>query len=336
MPNRAVAVRTSPAPSLVPTRVDKNGAAWDAPVAWPGSRRFAFTVFDDPDGQTLETSRLVYDLLRDIGFRTTIAVWTLPPMRECNSGGETCGNPEYLKHVLSLQQSGFEIAWHNAAPHTCARDETIEGLNRFRLHFGHDPFSAANHYNGEALYWGPERVGGLRRKAYLAMTRFQSSGKHFGAVEGHPTFWGDLCRDRIRYFRNFVLSDLNTLKRCPWMPYVDPQRQWVRTWFAGSEGAQGPAFLKAISERNQDRLEEEGGASILYTHFGHGFVENGRLKPGFVRLMTRLAAKGGWYVPARVMLDHLVEQRGVCVMPPDVRERLEWRWLGEKVFRGTS
>jgi hypothetical protein len=334
--NAARTARIAPAPSLSPTAVDKNGAPWTAPVEWAGARRFAFTIFDDPDGQTLATSRLVYHFLRDIGLRTTIAVWTLPPVRERNSSGETCGNPEYLKHVLALQECGFEIAWHNAAPHTCTREETLEAFERFRLHFGHDPFSAANHYNGEALYWGPERVEGMRRTAYLAMTRFQSKGKHFGGVDGHPVFWGDLCRQRIQYFRNFVFSDLNTLKRCPWMPYVDPRRKWVRNWFAGSEGAEASSFIKAISEKNQDRLEEEGGCAVLYTHFGRGFVENGRLKPEFVRLMTRLAKKGGWYAPTRSILDHLTEHRGVCVLPDGVRDRLEWRWLGEKMFRGTS
>ena len=336
MPQLGTATRTVVSPSLAPTPVDREGVPWTAPVEWPEGRRFAFTIFDDPDGQSLATSKLVYDFLRDLGLRTTVAVWTLPPVRERNSRGETCGNPHYLKHVLKLQESGFEIAWHNATAHTCTREETLEGLNRFQLHFGHDPFSGVNHYNGEALYWGPGRLGGIRRAVYLAMTRFAASGKHFGEVEGHATFWGDLCQSRIRYYRNFVFSDLNTLKRCPWMPYVDLERPWVRNWFASSEGAQAPAFLKAIADEKQDRLEEEGGACILYTHFGHGFVQDGRLNPEFVRLMTRLASKGGWYVPTRVMLDYLAERRGICVLPPDVRQRLESRWLAEKVFRGTS
>ena len=305
-------------------------------MQWPDARRFAFTVFDDPDGQSLETSRLVYHLLRDLGFKTTIAIWTLPPSRETNSGGETCGNPEYLEHLLDMQRAGFEIGWHCATPHTSFREETAEAFRRFRTYFGHDPYSAANHYNNEALYWGPSRVGGLRRTAYLAMKGFTRQGRYFGHVEGHPMFWGDLCQERIKYFRNFVFSDLNTLKRCPWMPYVDPLRPFAQQWFAGSEGAQGPSFMKAIAEQNQDQLEAEGGGSILYTHFGHGFVENGRLTPEFVRLMTRLANKGGWYVPVHTMLDYLAEQRGVYVMTDEVRTGIEWRWLGEKVFRGTS
>jgi hypothetical protein len=307
-----------------------------APVTWPEGKRFAFTVFDDPDGQSLETNRLVYQFLADLGMRTTIAVWPLATRREPNSGGETCANSAYLDNLHQLAAKGFEIAWHNATPHTSTREETAEGLERFRELFGHYPGSMANHYNGEAIYWGHERVGGIRRTIYLALTRRQTLNQQFGHVEGHPYFWGDLCRDKIRYCRNFVFSDLNTLKACPWMPYYDPQRQWVNRWFGGSEGAQGPAFRKAIAEAHQDRLEEEGGACILYTHFGHGFVEGGKLVPEFQRLMERLAKKNGWFVPTTTMLDHIAAQRGVLTLDDKTRSAMEWRWLGEKVFRGTS
>lgn len=301
-------------------------------VTWPEGRRFAFTVFDDPDGQSLETSRLVYSFLSDLGFRTTMAVWPLAPRRKVNSGGETCGNPGYLEHAQRLAGAGFEIAWHNAAPHDCRREETIEGLERFREYFGRYPVSMANHYNQEALYWGDARLSGVRRAIYALWKH----DRYYGHAEGHPCFWGDLCRDRIRYCRNFVFADLNTLRACPWMPYHDPERPFVQRWFAASEGAQGPAFLKLLAERNQDGLEEQGGAAIAYTHFGHGFVENGRLNPGFRRLMERLARKNGWFVPASDILDHLAAQRGVFEMDAATRRKLEWRWLPGKILRGTS
>ena len=51
-------------------------------ITWPESRLFAFTVFDDPDGQSLETTRLVYSFLAELGFRTTIGVWPLDIRRE--------------------------------------------------------------------------------------------------------------------------------------------------------------------------------------------------------------------------------------------------------------
>lgn len=309
---------------------------WLDRVSWPDGKRFAFTIFDDPDGQSLETSRIVYAFLADLGFRTTISVWPLGARREPNSGGETCANPHYLAHVRDLAALGFEIAWHNATLHTSTREETAEGLDQFRAYFGHDPLSMANHYNGEALYWGAERVSGVRRSAYLLLTRYRTANRYFGHIERHPYFWGDLCQNRIRYCRNFIFSDLNTLRACPWMPYHDPERPWVNRWFAGSEGATAPSFLKAISEFNQDRLEEQGGASILYTHLGHGFVSDGKVNPTFVRLMRRLSQKSGWFAPTHVMLDHLASERGVLPLDRRLRRTIEWRWLSEKAFRGTS
>ena len=48
-------------------------------VEWPGGRDFAFTVIDDPDAQTLGDSREAYGLLKDLGFRTTKAIWVVEP-----------------------------------------------------------------------------------------------------------------------------------------------------------------------------------------------------------------------------------------------------------------
>jgi hypothetical protein len=309
---------------------------WLKPARWPDGKRFAFTIFDDPDGQSLAASRLVYRFLADLGLRTTIGVWPLGARREPNSGGETCANAHYLDHVRWLAGEGFEVAWHHATLHTSTREETAEGLDRFRMCFGRDPVSMANHYNGEALYWGPERLSGIRRSIYRLMTSHRSVNRYFGQVEGHPYFWGDLCLKRIRYCRNFIFSDLNTLRACPWMPYHDAERPWVNAWFAGSEGAQAPAFLKAMAEAKQDRLEEDGGACILYTHFGHGFVFESKLNPEFVRLMQRISKKNGWFVPCHILLDHLARERGVFRLDARTRRSLEWRWLAEKTLRGTS
>jgi hypothetical protein len=113
------------------------------------------------------------------------------------------------------------------------------------------------------------------RAIYTLATRGRTNGVHFGEVEGHPSFWGDLCRERIQYCRNFVFSDIDTLAVCPWMPYRDPVRPYVNAWYASTEGSHVVRFTNAISERKQDRLEEQGGACIMYTHFGHGYVANG-------------------------------------------------------------
>jgi hypothetical protein len=305
-------------------------------VTWPEGRRFAFTIFDDPDAQQLEGTRLVYSFLADLGIRTTVAVWPVAPRRKPNSPGETCANPAYRNFLLELKERGFEIAFHNATPHSSTREETIEAVDVFERYFAASPSSMANHYNEEAIYWGTARLTGWRRVVYDLATRGKNSGRFFGHIEGHPTFWGDVCQKRIRYCRNFVFSNINTLNACPWMPYSDPLRPYVARWFSASEGNNARAFLATIHDRHQDRLEEQGGACIMYTHFGHGFVNDGKLDPEFRRLMVRLARKGGWFVPTSTLLDFLAEERGITVLNDQRRRSLETHWLWEKLFRGTS
>ena len=92
--------------------------------------------------------------------------------------------------------------------------------------------------------------------------------------------------------------------------------------------------MRALSERNQDRLEAEGGACIAYTHFGSGFVHDGRIDPGFERLMRRLSAKNGWFVPVSTLLDFLLETKGPHEITDRERSALERRWLAHKIRLG--
>ena len=73
----------------------------------------------------------MYSFLADLGFRTTIGVWPLDIRREPNSGGETCANPDYRAFLQELQRRGFEIGFHNSAPYSTTREETIEALDLF-------------------------------------------------------------------------------------------------------------------------------------------------------------------------------------------------------------
>ena len=38
-------------------------------IPWPDGKRFAFSVFDDPDADALESGRGLYSLLADLGAR---------------------------------------------------------------------------------------------------------------------------------------------------------------------------------------------------------------------------------------------------------------------------
>jgi hypothetical protein len=306
-------------------------------MQWPAGKSFAFSIFDDPDSQTLEAGREVYALLADLGLRTTKGVWPLRGAAKPSGPGGTCAEEPYRAWVADLQRRGFEIGLHNATPHTSERQQTRLGLEKFAEYFGAYPATFAQHYYcDENLYWGDERLSGWRRLAYNVLTRGANRHKFHGHIPGHPQFWGDLCQAHIRYVRNFAFAETNTLKACPFMPYHDPARPYVNYWFASAEGAKVGAFVERLAERQIDRLEEEGGACIMYTHFGKGFWDGG-LHPRFRERMTALARRNGWFVPVAQLLDYLLEQRGgQSVLTAAQRRQLEQRWLLHKIRFGTA
>jgi hypothetical protein len=306
-------------------------------IAWPDGKDFAFTIFDDTDLATVENVGPVYALFDELGLRTTKSVWAIKGDGTPNVGGLTCEDPAYLAWTLDLQARGFEIASHGATYATCPRESVARSLERFRELYGHYPVSLANHTGcRESIYWGEDRVSSLNRLAYTAMTGFRRRGMFRGHREGDPLFWGDLCRARVRYVRNFTFAEIDTLAACPMMPYHDPERPFVNYWFASSEGARVDAFNERVSEANQDRLESRGGACIMYTHLACDFSKGGVLNPRFKQLMERIARRNGWFVPVSTLLDYLAAQHGATTISAAERRGLERRWLLSKLRVGYS
>ena len=256
-------------------------------------------------------------------------------------GGQTCDDADYPRlGARTSQRRGFEIGSHGATPASSTRDVVIAGTETASGSlFGHDPRAFANHSGcRESIYWGPAR-GSLASIGLVFNTDdgFPPQGKSSGAkVEGDPYFWGDICRARIGYVRNFTFDDIDTLAACPSMPYHDPDRPYVKAWFASSEGADVAAYNRCLSEEAQDRLEAAGSACIMYTHFASGFVRDGRLDDDFRALMTRLAARDGWFVPVTTLLDHLRSQGGEGQITGGERRALERRWLRSKIRVGST
>lgn len=304
---------------------------------WPENKNFAFTIFDDADNDFLTNTRPVYDLLSDLGFRTTKSVWTLAPRFETELTGLSTEDAAYLEWIQSLAAKGFEVGWHGARCHGSSRDETIKALDLFRERIGYDPVSMSNHFqNEESIYWGQERLSGFAKLVYV-LANFRGRPKSSGHREGSDFFWGDHCLRRIKYIRNFVFREIDTLSVCPFMPYYDKRFPMANAWYASSEGGDVGDFNELLREENQDRLAEQGGACIVYTHFGKGFFENGKLDSRFSALMIRLAALGGWYVPVGSLLDYLAEQNGgVHPIGWEERKNLQWRWLSSKLRHGSS
>ena len=315
-------------------------AAAAAPkLSWPGGHKFAFTVFDDTDWATVERVRPVYDLLADLGMRTTKSVWVLRGEGAAENEGETCEDARYLDWVLRLRERGFEIGLHNVAPTTSARDETRRGLERFGSLFGRQMIVHCNHLGcRESIYWGDARLSGWRRTTYRLLTRGRNSRSSRGHVQDDPHFWGDLCRERVGYVRNFVFDEPDTLAQCPAMPYHDAARPFVNYWFASANGSSLRRFLENFTYERLDALVERGSLSVAYVHFAAGFAEGGRVNEEFRRRLEHLARAGGWFAPVSEVLDYLRAGQGTAERAISTEElrRLETRWLASKVRGGTS
>lgn len=308
-------------------------------MKWPNGYKFAFTIVDDTDFATVANVKPVYDFLAELGMRTTKTAWVFRGEGTPVDGGATCEEPEYLDWLLSLQQQGFEIAFHNAAPCTSRREVTQQAIARFQELFGSHPMLFCNHVsNRENLYWGDARLSAWRRALYNVVTRGRRRNSSRGHLEKNPLFWGDLCREHVRYVRGFVFDELDALLRCPEVPYHDPSRPYVNFWFTSADGGTLKRFLANFTAARLQQLEQSGGLCIAYVHFAEGFAENGHPRSDFRERMEFLAGLNGWFVPASAALDYLRQEAGPQqrTLAPERLCQLERQWLFEKLFKGTS
>jgi hypothetical protein len=301
---------------------------------WPEGRPFAFSVFDDTDRTTLANGPAVYDLLSDLGVLVTKSVWMDDPGATRTVGGATCADPEYLEWVLGLQERGHEIGFHNASDRSSTREQTRTALDRFEQVFGGPPRCGADHAgNAEALYAGSARVSGHRALLYRCAERvLQPRRPRFrGDDPESKWFWGDLCAERITYWRRFSFARTDLSSVGP-VVHHDPTQPHVNAWFNSSHAPRLEAFLERVRHDRLDQLEANGGVCILYTHFGLDFVdERSRPDARFVRTMTALAERGGWFAPVSDVLDHLVRTQGITVLDERARRRMEWAWIADRV-----
>ena len=246
--------------------IPMRSGAWKP--SWPEGKRFAFTIVDDTDESTEENARPVYDFLSELGLRTTKTIWPLAPQGPSYAGGRCLEDPEYRRWIMDLRDRGFEIALHGVSDETSTRGRILRGLDYFREVMGEDPRLHANHMGqAESIYWGAARLDNLPSAIYRWAWRLTKGEMVFhGHREGDAHFWGDLCHDRIKYVRNFVFRDINTLRMDPLMPCHDKRRPYVRYWFSSSEGADVSSFCH--SSRRPIRIacwSKRGPASPILT-----------------------------------------------------------------------
>jgi hypothetical protein len=300
-------------------------------ISFPGNKKFAFTIFDDTDLSTVENVAPVYRLLHELGLRTTKSVWPLESAAGARFSGSSLQETDYLRFILGLKEQGFEIALHNVRNASSRRAEIQSGLEEFRRLLGDYPRVHANHSsNRDNIYWGADRFRKIA-SFYRIAAGIRRSWPFEGHVADSDFFWGDYCRQRIDYVRNFVFREINLLRINPSMPYHDPKLPYVNAWFSSADGADMPAFSALLSEANQDRLEEEGGVCIVYTHLACGFADQGRVHPRVETLLRRLARKNGWFAPVSTLLDLMREQRGPLNIPDAELAAMERLWLKDRL-----
>jgi hypothetical protein len=304
-------------------------------VNWPNGKKFAFSIIDDTDVSSYERIKPIYDLLEELGLRTTKTVWIAKSKQPSKNfyRSQTMEDKAYAALVQRLNEKGFEIAMHGASMESSQRTDIEEAIEKFRDYFGRYPKMHINHAeNNDNLYWGVERFDSIILRVCYKLFDRNEKRQYSGHDEKSPYFWGDLCEKYIKYVRNFSYGDINLLKINPSMPYHNERCRYVNLWFSSVDAFEPWIFNEKIKPDNVDLLEKEGGVCILSTHFGKYFVENGALNAGTNRVLTELARRKGWFVPASEILDYLYEvgQKGKIGR----RElwEIQYKWLLYKTF----
>ncbi len=277
-------------------------------TVWPDGKKFAFTIIDDTDGATVDNVAPLYGLLSGLGLKTTKTVWCYPSRDRFK--GQCLEDPEYLGFIKELQAKGFEIALHNVGSGSFNRNEILRGIGLFKDLLGSYPAMHINHSsNPDNIYGGSERFGSLLKN--LIQTVYGAKRIVYGSHPESVHFWGDLCKQHVRYIRNRVFMGINTLGYDPLMPYREKKKdRYSNYWFSSSDGHTVDEFTNLLSKRNVDKLVERSGACIAYTHFSCCFVdERGRIDSAFKDRLEYLASQDGWFVPATQLLDYLKKQK---------------------------
>lgn len=276
-----------------------------AELLWPPHpHRAGFCITDDTDAATMPGVRGVYDLLASIGLKTSKTVWVLDPIEPCGIPplppsilrGITLQSSEYLAFCEKLAERGFEICLHGASAGNNARERTEAALQFIDRHFGGAGTYVCHAKNAENLYWH-EKVAprGPAQWALAPMSRYRCSGED----PTSPYFWGDLCLEKVRHVRLFRTRDVDTLARNPSMPYFDPEKPFVRGWFAATKRS----FHDCTSEAALVDLEREHGLCVLYQYM-HRYADplSGRLDETFRADAERLMSRAGVLVDTTTAL----------------------------------
>ena len=298
-------------------------------ITWPDGHDFAFTVVDDTDGATVENVKPVYDYLISHGVLTTKTCWVYPS-RDNVYTGQCLQDPEYLEFLLDLKKKGVELGFHNAGSGGYTRQETLRALEEYKDLLGDYPTLHINHSNNiENLYWGAERFTPLVKFIYNLR---RSVIKSLGTDPQSEYFWGDFAKEHFRFIRNRTFNETNTLKADPRLVYRETgKQQYSNYWFSSSDGMRLSPFLELLTKEKIDRLIDDHGCCIVYTHFAYDFVDdNGNLNQDFKDTIDYLSSKNGWFVPVSTILNYVLKDEEY-IPSRSYEAKMDLKWLFERI-----
>lgn len=160
--------------------------------------------------------------------------------------------------------------------------------------------------NHENIYWGKYW---LNNKLLSKLVSIYEPLEFGGHNLSSPYFWGDICKEKTRYVRNFDSMQTNTLRFDPSTPYHDPRKPYVNYWYSSAFGA-GTTMLDLLKPEKIELLASEDGASLIHCYLRH-FARPGAdgrftVHPLFRQAIEKLTARDdGWYVPGSDLLDRI-------------------------------
>ena len=275
-------------------------------LIWPPfPHRAGFCITDDTDAATLHSVSIVYDFMAAVGLVASKTVWVftpaepcgIPPLPDSIRRGITLEDPEYRAYCARLAERGFEICLHGASAGNNVRDRTARALELVEREFDRPGTYICHAKNAENIYWH-EKVAPRPLQPLLApASRYRCSGEQ----PSSPYFWGDLCLDRVRHIRLFRTRNTNTLADNPSMPYHDPEKPLVRSWFSATKRS----FHDCTTPESLDGLVRDGGLCVLYQYM-HRYADlgAGRPDPTFAADAERLMSTPGvWVATTSAIMD---------------------------------
>ena len=157
-----------------------------------------------------------------------------------------------------------------------------------------------------------------------------------GEIESSEYFWGDIAYEKVDFIRNLTFDEINLFNITNKVVHKRKRTKFVKNWFISSEAPDCQSFINLFTDANIQKLEDQNGLCIVYTHFGNNFVEDGKLNEEFKTIVDKIASKNGWFVPASDILIYLDKKIGISNLSYYEEFLMCAKWLAWKMLRGTS